>query len=147
MRRYTRCPRRQIMRPPIKSSSSTCFLTTMQAVDETCARIAERIANNSQPIGVGWYKDGVRTWLCGCGFKARTSKEWERHRIIMHRTFVCQKCSFVCAAKIALKRHVATHATVKLFTTCSKEFNLKEYSERPWAQRRRPSILYDFAMK
>jgi len=49
-----------------------------------------------------------------------------------HRTFNSQDCTFTCALKLALKRHVGTHATVKEFACakCDKRFLVREYLKK-----------------
>jgi KRAB domain-containing zinc finger protein len=49
-----------------------------------------------------------------------------------HRTFSCKECTFTCSSKLALKRHVGTHAPTKEFVCakCKKCFLVREYLKK-----------------
>ena len=71
-------------------------------------------------------------WVCKtCGAPFLVETKYFAH-MKEHQTFRCKQCPFTCASKIGLKRHVATHTTVKAFPCpiCFKEFKLHEHRQK-----------------
>lgn len=73
-----------------------------------------------------------QSWMCKyCESFYLTETDYFAH-MAQHRIFKCQECTFTCASKLALKRHVGTHAKVKEFACakCDKRFLVREYLKK-----------------